>query len=310
MFIKWINSIFELSFREKWALDKLGEGFKSLFSPDSLKGFIASFLVIIEMLGMLVFGLPTTPRGEELDLTGYELVFYDEFEGDKVDLDKWFYRRVGLDGGGYDSPGQISVADGNMVLTGEYREDGEYGPGWYGADIKVKDRYKQGYFEIRCKCIPGGEYWSAFWIQAGNPYEALYSKGGIGGAEIDIMEAMSYGKLMKHNSISSTIHCAGVGGEPEGFQSCHLGSFYANDIYSEYNTYGLKWTEEEYIFYVNGVETTRSSFGDGVSQVAEDVVVSICMPQDISHDKEFREHMYVDYVKIYQTPEEQKNNDT
>lgn len=305
MLAAWLSEKLGLVFREQWALENLFNGIKNLFKSRSLKGFIATVVVIAEMAGMLLFGYPTTPNGEPLDLTGYELVFYDDFEGTELNMDKWTYRRVGADGGGFDSPGQISVSDGNMILTGEYLENGEYGAGWYGADVKVKDRYKQGYFEIRCICNSGGEYWSAFWIQASHPYEAEYSKGGIGGAEIDIMESPNFGDGKSHDSIVSTIHCAGVGGEPEGFQSCNLGKFYGNDIYNTYNTYGLKWTEDEYIFYINGVETTRSSFGDGVSQVPEDIVVSLCMPSEITHDKDFKTQMVVDYVKIYQTPEEQ-----
>ena len=35
----------------------------------------------------------------------------------------------------------------------------------------------------------------------------------------------------------------------------------ANNPYEAFNTYGLKWTPEEYIFYVNGVETGRSRYG-------------------------------------------------
>ena len=48
--------------------------------------------------------------------------------------------------------------------------------------------YCKGYFEIRCKVNAGSGYWSAFWLQADSPYTASVSKGGVGGAEIDIFE--------------------------------------------------------------------------------------------------------------------------
>ena len=83
-----------------------------------------------------------------------------------------------------------------------------------------------------------------------------------------------------------------------------LGCFNGNNIYDEYNTYGLKWTEEEYIFYINGVETTRSTFGDGVSQVEEQVRVSLCIPTAEKLEKldkeTYNNSFIVDYVKIYQ----------
>ena len=86
----------------------------------------------------------------------------------------------------------------------------------------------------------------------------------------------------------------------EGFQSAVLGDFYGNNIFEEYNTYGLEWTEDEYIFYINGVESVRSSFGNGTSQVPEDVIVSLEFPNDITQDKDFYTEYIVDYVKIYQ----------
>ena len=299
------NKIIELlglSIREVWAVEKLFEYLGNAFSSLSIKSFISWILAVVEVLQMLVFGMPLTPRGQELDLSGYSLVVYDEFDGDTLNTDIWEYRGNGERRGGYNASSQVSVKDGNMIITGEYLTDGEYGEGWYTAAVKLKERYKQGYFEIRCICNDSPGYWSAYWIQADAPYTAEISKGGVGGAELDIFESADYsdGKYC----VTQTIHCAGVDGEPEGFQSAMLGKFYGNNITKEYNTYGLEWTEDEYIFYVNGVETVRSTFGNGVSQVEEDVIVSLEIP-DISEleglDKEtFKTEYIVDYVKIYQ----------
>ncbi len=296
-----ISELLGLSIREEWAIVKLFENLGNMFSSFSLKGFFAGLLAVIEFSLMLIFGFATTPRGQELDLTDYQLVFCDEFDGNELNTDVWQTRGNGPRRGGYNAASQVFVRDGNLVIAGEYLKDGTYGEGWYAGAVKLIERYKQGYFEIRCICSPGEEYWSAFWIQADSPYTAEISKGGIGGAEIDIFEAPSYNEFGCHNSITTTIHCAGVDGVQEGFQSANLGKFKGNDIYNEYNTYGLEWTEDEYIFYINGVETTRSSFGNGVSQVEEDVIVSLEFPDEITLDKEsFYTEFVVDYVKIYQ----------
>ena len=115
---------------------------------------------------------------------------------------------------------------------------------------------------------------------------------------------MGYGDGLHHNSVTQTIHCAGVDGVQEGFQSANLGAFYGNNIHEEYNTYGLEWTEDEYIFYINGVETVRSTFGNGVSQVEEEVIVSLEIPgieELAGFEKDgFKTEFIVDYVKIYQ----------
>ena len=113
--------------------------------------------------------------------------------------------------------------------------------------------------------------------------------------------------FMSRNSVTQTIHCAGVDGVEEGFQSRILGEFKGKNIREEYNTYGLMWTEDEYIFYINGVETARSTFGNGVSEVLEDVIVSLEIPDEnklAELDKEgYHTEFIVDYVKIYQIAE-------
>lgn len=293
-----------LVYREEWALRGIFSYLGEMFSGFSIKNFFAGLVAVIELCGMLLFGTPVTPRGQELDLTGYELVFYDEFEGDELDMESWYHRGVGSDRGGYSAPEQVSLRDGNVVLTGEYREDGRFGPGWYGAEIARTQWYTNGYFEIRCICSDGAAFWSAFWLQAHNPYEAEYSQGGIGGAELDIFECFSSpDQIFGGDCVTSTIHCAGVDGVQEGFQSAILGDFKGNNVHEEYNTYGLEWTEEEYIFYINGVETTRSTFGNGVSKEELLPIISLCLPATDkieNYDKDYKTEFIVDYVKIYQ----------
>ncbi len=299
----WLYKTVGLAYREAWAVVQIFEQTKQMWTGFSIKGFFAGIMAIVELFGMLLFGLPTTPRGQELNLDGYELVMYDEFEGDSLNTDIWQHRGLGARRCGYSSESQVKVADGKMTITGEYLKDGEYGEGWYAGMVSLKEKYTRGYFEIRCICNKDNAFWSAFWIQASHPYEAEYSKGGIGGCEIDIFEAMSYNDSMP-NAVTSTVHCAGVDGVQEGFQSAILGDFKANNIYEEFNTYGLEWTEDEYIFYINGVETTRTSFGNGVSQVPEEVIVSLEVPtaeKFEGFDKEnYKTEFIIDYVKIYQ----------
>ncbi len=273
---------------------------------DAIKQFIAGIMVFIEAISSFVFGTPTTPQGPELDLAGYELVFCDEFEGDALDTEAWFTRGNGPRRAGFNSASQVTVRDGNLYITGEYLENGEYGEGWYAGAVALNQKYKEGYFEIKCICSPGGGYWSAFWLQADAPYTPEISQGGIGGAEIDIFESTNYNEIVSRNSVLHTIHCSGMKGDTSGeLNTKRLGHFFGNNIYSEYNTYGLKWTDTEYIFYINGIETTRSAWADGVSTVPEQLIVSLEVPQELD-DKVFAEKSYkteyiVDYVKIYQT---------
>ena len=304
MFKTFLVEILKLAPRQVWGVEQQAFYFKEIFTSFSPKKIVASILAIIELFGLTILDLPTTPRGQELDLTGYSIVFEDNFDGTELDTDVWEYRGSGPRRGGYNAESQVRVENGNLIIAGEYLTDGAYGEGWYTGMIKLRERYCRGYFEIKCKVNADSGFWSAFWIQADHPYEAQYSKGGVGGAEIDIFESMSYDRVIGKNSVAQTIHCAGVDGVQEGFQSERLGDFYGNNIYEEYNTYGLEWTEDEYIFYINGVETRRSSFGNGVSEVEEDVIVSLEIPDEsklAELDKETYQTEYIiDYVKIYQ----------
>ncbi len=302
--LEWITEILKLAPRQVWGVEQQIFYLKEMFSSFSFKKFFASILAILELCGLTVFDLPTTPRGQTLDLSEYTVVFEDEFDASVLDTDVWTYRASGERRGGYNSESQVKVKDGNMIITGEYLKDGEFGEGWYTGMVKLKERYCKGYFEIRCIVNSDPGFWSAFWIQADDPYTASVSKGGVGGAEVDIFESMSYDNLVGKDSVTHTIHCAGVDGEQEGFQSEHLGDFYGENIYEQYNTYGLEWTDDEYIFYINGVETRRSSFGNGVSEVLEDVIVSLEIPseeelEDLDKDT-YKTEYIIDYVKIYQ----------
>ena len=133
-----------------------------------------------------------------MDLTGYKLVFEDDFNGTELDSNVWEHRGVGKRSIGYIAPETVRVENGNLVISYGYRENGEFGPGWYSGMIKAKQKFCKGYFECRCICNDpttrdGSGFWSAFWIQAGSPYTPSISKGGPDGAELDIIEGfMNY----------------------------------------------------------------------------------------------------------------------
>lgn len=301
-----IMDLLDLAVRQKEAIYGVGRAFSSMLESggDFFRKVIALFLAFFEMFGSVLFDTGITPKGEKLDLTGYSLVFSDDFDGDSLNTDVWAYRGSGSRRFGYNAPGQVSVKDGNLNIRGEYREDGEYGPGWYVGMINIKQYYCRGYFEIRCKCNKGNDFWSAFWIQADHPYDHDISKGGIGGAELDIFESVSADKNCSKNCVTSTVHCNGYDDDEENIDSCNIGKFKGKNIYDEYNTYGLEWTEDEYIFYINGVETGRTSWASGVSEVPEMVIVSLEIPDKVNYktDSGFTTDFTVDYVKIYQKP--------
>ena len=208
-----------------------------------------------------------------IDLSNYELTFSDEFDGDALDSAKWrAHNGFGVRKGGYWSGGQASVEDGNLVIRTQYKADGEFGPGWYTCGLSTKDRFEQtyGYFECRCILPKGEGLWSAFWMN--NKSATQESDDATQGAELDIMESPFWHLGgTKSWKITQNIHYSGYDLKTKyhNVDICQLD----NDPYENYNTYGLLWTPDEYIFYVNGKEIARSDYG-GVSTQPEFLIVS------------------------------------
>jgi len=154
------------------------------------KLFIAAIAVIITAI--MVFSLASCsvlkplPKnetlGEALRNGGYELEWEDDFEGDSIDATRW---RVGLNDplrrAGYYVKDLAFVEDSNLIIRTEYRENGEYGKGWYTSWVESgitrghtsaslgSEEYKgyatkYGYFEARCKTPKASGIWSAFWM--------------------------------------------------------------------------------------------------------------------------------------------------
>ncbi len=253
--------------------------------------FLVSVLMVISPTFPHLFGLPAIPKGQQVNLDKFELVWSDEFEGEELDKSKWGYNWWERERkGGYWHEDMVDVKDGNLVIATAYYENGlptpdayknyfanrpddkDYGPGWYTGVIETRGKHEwcYGYFEVRAILPASTGMWSAFWMMN----EGVYDVDGSGkdGTEVDIFESMYYkdNALGYGDAVVSGIHYDGYG---EGHQGDSIGKWFCNNPYEEFNTYGLEWNENEYIFYINGVETGRLSTG-GVSQNPEYLILS------------------------------------
>ena len=144
--------------------------------------------------------------------------------------------------------------------------------GWYSCGLTSRYAVKQkyGYFEVRCILPKGSGMWSAFWLTC----TGVTNVDGTGkdGAELDVFESSYYYSDNK-NRVTTNIHFDGYGAEKQSENVC-IAEITANNPYEEYNTYGVEWNEDEYIFYINGIETGRSSFG-GTSEVEEWLMLTV-----------------------------------
>ena len=296
-----IYDFFGWTFHQRHAFDSLINVSRNIFGDGfSLKRFFASLMAIAELFCASIFKTPQPAVGEEIDLSSMTRVLYDEFEGDALNPDIWQCRGTYRERCGFAAPSQIRVEDGKLIITAEYLENGVLGEGWYSAEVALKQwQTYGGYFEIKCRCNNDKGFWSAFWMQSEHSYDHDISAGGVGGAEIDIFEAMSADALLKKNrsAVTQTVWYNGGDEDPDEIDRVALGTYYADDIYDTYNTYGLLWTEDEYVFYINGRETARTS--TAVSHAPEQLLISLCIPGEVEFDRDYKTEFMIDSVSIY-----------
>ena len=192
----------------------------------------------------------------------YRLVWNDEFEGESLDLSKWNYRAEGtVRKYGVVSRNAISLdGKGNVLLKVTKDDAGKYYIGQLGTQGIFETTY--GYFECRCEMNKQLGPHVAFWLQS-----ADFGKTGDfekDGTEIDIFEYhRKTPGIVNHN-----LHWGGYGAnhKKSGVQIPFA------SIDSGFHTFGLEWTADAYVFYVDGIETWRST--SAVSHCKEYIILS------------------------------------
>lgn len=232
-----------------------------LFFTGKLKAFFAAVMAVFQLFGVILFDTPGPILGDAIDLSEYSLIFSDEFTGDALDTDVW-QQVPELGTGEIFDKSMLSFDGENLIISTQYLENGPKGAGWYTGGIENTDAYGNFtpgcYFECRCIVPSAKGMWSAFWMMTSG--QKLF-RSGINAeyTEVDVMESFYYGE--KHqNSTINTVHKYQP--ETRDFKSEIVGKYRIDkDIYKEYVTYGVLWTEEEFIFYIDGRESGRSSNG-------------------------------------------------
>lgn len=273
---------------------------------------IFSFLMSLIISLCVALDIPCYPMGQKVDMDKFVLTFSDDFDAE-LDRSVWsghyqYGNTTEARKGSYWNQNLASTKDGNLVIPIVYLEDGMggKGAGWYTAGIDTDSdapngfSQKYGYFECRCILPKGADIWSAFWLMNDGVYNP--DGNGMDGTEIDIFESDCYGDFIE-NAITSNLHFDGYGDAHQKHGATKF--LLKNNPYEEFNTYGLEWNEDEYIFYINGVETFRTDYG-GVSQNEEYLILSVEMKGENGIPSE-RENLpaegaefIVDYVRVYQ----------
>lgn len=231
----------------------------------------------------------------------------DEFDGPQVDPSKWY---VLEEFPTMDQPwrrnwkaSNVSIENGALVIQTIKETDGSFSTGAVrtGGYGNTPWLFSQTYgrFEARWKRPKQQGHWSAFWLFS--PDVNKVDGSGQDGTEIDIAELARLRDEVHH-----ALHWDGYGADhqSEGYDAMDMGTF--DD---DWHTVAVEWYPDEYVFYVDGVETWRTSAG-GVCQVP----LYVKLTEEIANygegewawgtgpieDANLPDYFRVDYVRVWE----------
>ena len=227
------------------------------------------------------------PDPEEPPAPAATLIWGDEFDGVALDSTKWEYRALGPRRDGVNVREAISLdGDGHLLMTTS-RVGDEFHTGMIGTEDTFMHKF--GYWEARMRFQKQRGHWSAFWLQS--PTMAQVGDPAINGTEIDIIEWMVNRRLL----VIQNLHWNGYGDDHE-----HVGRKVPFAGLSEgFHTVALDWTADNYTFYVDGVETWKTS--TAVSHRDQYAILSLEVGDwagDINL-AQLPDTLIVDYVRVY-----------
>jgi beta-glucanase (GH16 family) len=196
---------------------------------------------------------PTEP------VSDWVLVWGDEFDGSKIDQNKWTHE-VNCEGGGNfeqqcytDSTDNSFVSDGTLKIVAKPAEEGATLP-YTSARLVTKNKgdWTYGRFEMRAKLPSGQGTWPAFWMLSTDEVYGSWPRSG----EIDILEAVNLkadDNGEPERSINGQLYYGGDANGAGIFDSSGInfdiidGSNPADD----FHTYAIEWQEGEIRWYVD-----------------------------------------------------------
>jgi beta-glucanase (GH16 family) len=234
----------------------------------------------------------------------WRLVFHDDFDGSRLDKDRWTTCFDWNDDGctistnnelEWYQPGQVSVGGGRLALTAERRairgSDGRVHP-WLSGMISTgrnhwyaqpRETFTYGYFEAAIRIPPQSGMAPAFWLMPASRFTP---------PEIDIMEFLGTTR-----ELSMFVHWRNA----EGAKRKQQGTFTAAGFPDDYHVFAVLWEKDKLVWYVDGVERFRVTASERIPHVPMEVLINLAVglphappPATVSA------RMLVDRVRVWQ----------
>ncbi len=260
--------------------------------------------------------LAVTPVAAQCDgLSGCVLVWSDEFDGSAVDLTKWTFQlgdgsEVGLPGGWGNNELQwyraenATVSGGFLTITA--KEESFAGRNYTSARMRslAKGDWTFGRFEMRARMPIGQGLWPAFWLLPSDP--SFYGTWAASG-EIDVMEMVG----QEPEKIFGTIHYGGP--FPANVYSSSEYILSGGTSHDDFHVYAVEWENGEIRWYIDGVlygvrtswYSTSGPFPapfDVDFHLLLNMAVGGNLPGPPDGSTVFPQELVVDYVRVYQVP--------
>ena len=278
---------------------------------------ISSILALSMLLPLAACGKKAT---QTPSIEGYNLLWSDEFDGDKLDETKWNRekREPGWTNNELqeytESDENIFVKDGKLVLKAIKTE--KNGKAYYTSG-KVngwnKSQFQYGKVVVSAKVPEGQGLWPAIWMMPNQEsYYGQWPKCG----EIDIMESLGNDTTVSY----STIHY----GEPHAEQQGTITKEGDERFSAKFHEYSVEWEPGEMRFYTDGelVLTCNDWFTaeEGMDdkpypapfnqpfQIQMNLAVGGNWPGNPDSTTDFsKAEFQIDYVRVYQKAEYDTN---
>lgn len=223
------------------------------------------------------------------------LFWFDEFDGESVDLQKWNFEIGNNNGWGNQESqyytDQNAVIENGILKIIAKRENME-GFEFTSSRINTKNKFdfQYGRMEVRAKLPVGGGTWPAIWM-LGSTFDNV---GWPYCGEIDVMEHVGNNPGV----VQSALHFPGNSGG-----NAVVGSTDLPTADSEFHLYTVEWTAEHILFAVDNVVYHEFSNNSGIPFNSPFfIILNVAMGGNLGGviDPAFQQSaMEIDYVRVY-----------